>query len=292
MRESPIRAALLAATALLSACSQRDEPRQTSESVAVDIAQDRAAPPAAERSGLRVPGISPQAAPGVAFSYRYRFVLPDEAIAGVQEQHAAACEKLGPNQCRITGMRYTLLDEDEVRAVLDFKLSPELARQFGKDGITAVEKARGKLVDAAIEGEDVGSQISASQQRSAGLKAELTRIEQRLAAGGLGDSERVELQQQAERLRQQMAGEQGGRAEGEERLASTPMHFDYTGDAGFTLGGNPFGDAAHSAWASFVTMISFVLLAVGVSLPWLGLLALVIYLLRRWRRRRNSAPAA
>jgi hypothetical protein len=288
MRKSFLCAALLATTSL-AACSRHDEPRQTNESVAVDVAQDRAGAPAAAPPAMRVPGISPNAAPGVAFSYRYAFVLPDEAIAGVQGQHAAACEKLGPTQCRIIGMHYRLIAEDRVEAALQFKLAPELARQFGKDGIAAVEKARGKLVDAAIEGEDVGTQITDSQSRSAELKAELARIEARLAAGGIGDEERTELQQQAARLRQQLAGEQGMRTEGEQRLANTPMTYNYSGDAGFTLGGDPFGDAVHSAWGSFVTMISFVLLAIGVSLPWLALVALVVWLVRRWARRRKAA---
>jgi len=287
MRKSLVLTSLLATTLLASGCSQE---RGRNESITTaDIREERSADAAAPPA-MRVPGISPHAAPGVAFSYRYAFVLPDDAIAAVQEAHAATCEKLGPTQCRITGMRYTLVDEDEVRASLDFKLSPELARQFGKDGIAAVEKAKGKLVDAAIEGQDVGTEISDSQGRSAAMRAELARIEQRLAAGGLGDSERTELQQQAARLRQQLASEQATRSDGEQRLANTPMRFDYSGNAGFTLGGDPFGDAVRSGWGSLVTMISFVLLAGLVSLPWIGLIALVVWLLRRWFRRRRSRP--
>jgi Domain of unknown function (DUF4349) len=286
---------LLATTALIAACSQ-----QTSESspatapvTSADVREE--AESAGGAPSMRAPGISPRSAPGVAFSYRYAFVLPDEAIAGVQESHASACEKLGPTQCRITGMRYTLVDEDRVQARLDFKLSPELARGFGKDGIAAVEKASGKLVDAAIEGEDVATQITISQASSAEAQAELKRIEARLAAGGLGESERTELQQQAARLRGQLSGERTARSEGEARLANTPMTYTYAGDAGFSLGGNPFGDAARSGWGSFVTMASFLLLATGVLLPWLLLAGLGWWAWRRWgpvRRPRSVVPAA
>ena len=59
------------------------------------------------------PGIAPSAAPGVAFNYRYAFRLPGERISAVQEQHAAACEKLGLDRCRITGMRYRLVNDDD-----------------------------------------------------------------------------------------------------------------------------------------------------------------------------------
>lgn len=296
MRNEPSCRALLAATLLASTflavgCS-RNESSVPTRSESMDVAEERSVAAGAP-AAVRVPGISPAAAPGVAFSYRYAFVLPDTAITGVQEAHAAACEKLGPTQCRITGMRYSLVDEDRVRASLEFKLAPALARQFGKDGIAAVEKAEGKLVDAAIEGEDVGTRIDDSQGRSAGLRAELARIEARLASGGLGDAERTELQQQADRIRQQLAGEQAMRTEGEARLANTPMRFDYSGSAGFTLGGDPLGDAAHSGWTSLVTMVSFVLLALGVLLPWAALAGLVVWLVRRWLRgRKPSGPVA
>jgi hypothetical protein len=278
-------AALLFSTALLSACSsQHSEESQQSggpQITTVETSEDQAAAPAMN-AVPRMPDIAPNAAPGVAFNYRYAFVLADDSIAAVQEQHAGTCEKLGPTRCRITGMHYSLIDEDQVRASLDFKLAPELARRFGKEGIAAVENAEGKLVDAAIEGEDVGAGITDSQRRSVDLEGDLKRIEARLGTGGLGDSERAELQLQAQTLRDQIAGEKNLRSAGEEQLANTPMTFTYAGSQGFTLGGDPFGDAMHTAWASMLTMLSFVLLGLGVALPWLVLALLLVVL---WRSR-------
>ena len=49
-----------------------------------------------------------------------------------QEAHAAMCEKLGIARCRITGMRYGLVNEQDVSASLELKLDPAIARQFGK----------------------------------------------------------------------------------------------------------------------------------------------------------------
>lgn len=271
---------LLLVTAALAGCSKAPD-SQTSTDVREEAASASRADGAAP-AAMAPPEIGPQAAPGVAFNYRYAFVLPSKSISAVQEQHAAACEKLGLARCRITGMRYSLIDEDSVSAQLTFKLDPALARAFGKEGIAAVEKASGKLVDAAITGEDVGTQISASQRRSADARGELARIEARLGQSGLGDEERAELTRQAAALRQQLDAERDTRVAGEEQLANTPMTYDYTGDESFSLGGNPVGDAAEGAWNSLVTMIAFVLMALGVGLPWLVLVALVLML---WRSR-------
>lgn len=285
------------ACTLLAACSKPSDNREGAQVNDMRAAAPRTAREAAVSGGMAPPGISPHAAPGVAFNYAYSFVLPSKAISAVQEQHAAACEKLGIARCRITGMRYSLSGEDSVSALLTFKLDPALARAFGKEGIAAVENAKGKLVDAAITGEDVGTQITASQRRSADAQAELSRIEARLAAGGIADRERAELTAQAARLRELLAGERDTRSAGEEQLADTPMTYDYTGDESFTLGGNPVGDAAQGAWDSLITMIAFVLMAIGVALPWLALLAVVLMLWRSsaglWLRSKlRGRPAA
>jgi hypothetical protein len=248
----------------------------------VDIAEENSAAAPA----MAPPGIDVTAAPGVAFDYRYAFVLPDSAISAVQEQHASACEKLGPARCRITGMRYTLVDEDEVRAQLQFKLDPALARNFGKEGIAAVAKAKGRLVDAAIEGRDVGSAIGQSQRRSQQNAGEVERIERRLAESGLSDAEKVELRGQIERLRLQQTREQQVRDEGEEMLANTPMTFNYAGRKGFSLGDDPVGDAWTTSQSSFTTMVSVILIALGALLPWALLIGVVVWLWRKTPLRR------
>jgi len=269
---------------LLAGCSkaehEADEAADASNYTAErSAARDEAAAPAAG-SAMRAPGIDVTAAPGVAFNYRYAFVLPDKSISAVQELHASACEKLGPMRCRITGMRYSLVDEDEVRGELEFKLDPTLARNFGKEGIAAVEKADGTLIDAAIEGRDVATGIGQSQRRSQQNAGELARIEARLAAGGLGDAERARLTEQAGRLRQQQAQEQATRDEGEAMLADTPMTFTYRGNRGYAIGGDSIGEAWDATRSSFATMVSFILMLVGTLLPWAILVLLLVAL---WR---------
>jgi Domain of unknown function (DUF4349) len=292
---------LVSLSLLLASCSSNEQASKE-RTRSFDVAEESADSSASMKAA---PGVSPSAAPGVAFNYRYAFRVPDAKISAVQEQHAAACETLGLSRCRISGMQYTLEDEDTVNASLAFKLDPLIARKFGKDAIASVEKAEGILVDSAIEGVDVGSNITASQRRSSDLGAELNRIEARLKAGGLGDRERTELQEQSARMREQLDGERDTRREGEASLATTPMEITYRGGEGMPGfdSGNPFAKAAKSAVASAATMIGFVLLAVGVLLPWALLLFGLVFLwrspilrgVRSWWNKNtplNDAPAS
>src|SRR3990167_5581569 len=240
------------------------------------------APDAAPPLEMRSPNISITSAPGVAFNYSYAARLDDSRRAKGQEDQAAACEALGTNRCRIAGMSYRLVRENEVEAQLLFKLDPAIARKFGRDALASVEKAEGVLAATRISGEDVGTQISDSQRRSADLNSEITRLETRLRQGGLGDRERAELQQQVAGMRRQIDGERDARRTGETMLATTPMQFDYVGTGGLPgIGyGNPFSDALNMLVHSGGVMLSFILVVGAAVLPWAALFALLLII---WR---------
>ena len=246
---------------------------------------DRASPDlkTGEVSGSRsAPDIGPSAAPGVAFNYKYDFLLADEAISGVQEAHAAACERLGMSRCRITGLNYTIGDNDTVSASLDVKLSPEIARTFGKEATGTVAKAGGRLSHTEFAGEDTAPTTEAATVTKADVEQRIADIEKRLAMTGAKDVERAQLQAQLADLRQQASGAKSTLSDQRAKLASTPMSFQYYGKGGISgfAGHNPVIDAGRSFVASVVAMITIVLQFLAYVLPWVLLLSLLVIL---WR---------
>ena len=273
---------------LLSACSAEKEEVAASST---DSALESAAAPrtnAAEKAG---PGINGAVAPGVAFTYAYAFSLPTKAISTVQQEHAAACLKLGASRCRVTGVSYEQPREDEASGRLDFLLAPDIAHAFANEGIAAVEEAEGKLQNASVNGENAGDAIKLSQQNSAAVEAEIARIELRLKASGLTKDERIELQQQIAGLREQLRGGAADRKVKEASIATTPVTFTYASE-GLVGGGNTFGRAAKASWGSFETALGFVTLIAGLALPWLLLLGLVVLAWRGFRKSRVSQITA
>lgn len=277
--------------AALIACSQGEPDRARGESPAMQAeTADLAAPP----------GIAVTSAPGVAFSYRYAFTLPAERVSAAQETHAQACEKLGVARCRITGMRYSLIGENRVEAMLSFKLDPTLARQFGKEGIAAIEKAEGTLVDAEITGTDAGAAIDRSTGDGARAQDELRRIDRELARQGLRPAERAELQRQRADIAQRIEAARADVADQRESLANTPMVFDYrSGRAirGFDASA-PLTSAVDTAVASIQATLAILLGAIALLGPPALVIALLwfgwIQLRRRLPERRKPpvAPSA
>ena len=271
---------LLLATA---ACGQRDEagyaPGSQGNMATFDV-EDAPSDASASRAP-RPPGVAPTAAPGVAFNYRYAFRLPAENIGRIQEEHAQACEKLGVERCRITTMNYRDDGDRHVEAQLGFKLDPALARAFGRDGISAVTRAQGELLQAAITGTDVGSEIAAATRVQAQQADEIRRIEQQLARPGLSSAERVELQQQLQALRDSIRAGQSEQTGRRQLLANTPVTFDYkAGKTGSRLERGVADALDNFAGAAITALIVLVTL-----LPWLVLL-LLLWLLWRWLNRR------
>jgi hypothetical protein len=290
----PIPAVILTASlALLAGCSQAPSDKEEASAGSMTQEVAPAAPGAADAAGAErsneAPGLTTTAAPGVAFAYSYAFSLPGDAISDVQHRHAAACEELGAQRCQVTGMVFHQDDAGSVSARLDFLVAPEIAHRFGKEALDTVRAAEGELANAEVTGDDVGSQIDASQVRSAGLEAELARIEKRLASAGLSTQERTALAARADELRSSLRGEQVSRVEGEKRLATTPMSFAYASKGLFASSEDPLGNAASSSLDSMEQMLAVLLTLAGLVLPWLLLAGLLVL---AWKGLRRNAPSA
>jgi hypothetical protein len=275
---------------LAAGCSQESPdrssqpPRDMNAFESADSAAERAPGP---------PGIGPTAAPGVAFNYRYAFRLPAKRVGEVQEQHALACEKLGVDRCRITGMLYRLVNDRDIEAMLAFKLDPAIARQFGKQGIETVTRAEGMLTESQIDGEDAGSEIAAATRTDAQLSEDLRKVEAQLARSGLRSAERAELQAQAEQLRQSIRATRTTRAERQESLARTPIIFRYgSGDLapGFDTG-SPIGKALRQSGDNFAGAFAAMIVLLVYLLPWALMAGFVWLAWRRLRGRLGAGPA-
>lgn len=184
------------------------------------------------------PDIAVSAAPGVAFAYQYRFALAADRIAAVQERHAAACEALGLDKCRITGLSFQRRGSDSVSASLDLALAPDLARGFGKDATAAVEAAKGKLAAMTIDAVDRNGALERSSADGEAARTERARLEAEAARTDTTPQARADLRN---RIATQDALIRQARTQGDDvrtQLARTPMQIIYSTDGflpGFSL---------------------------------------------------------
>lgn len=271
-------AALLAATALvLCSCSENDRRSRGSQGTEES---DTGSPP----------NIAPSAAPGVAFNYNYEFSLPDDRIAASQEAQATACENLSLARCRITGMSYSVDQNEQVTAELDLKLDPTIARQFGKSAQQNVVANDGKLVRLDIGSADEGQAVEQATKQKNDVSAQIAQLQQELAKTKPGTNARANLMSQIEELQGQASQQAHAIETSQAALATTPMAFHYYGRGGVPgFRGNP----VREAWITFATtvewLVGMLLQALAVLIPVALLVALIIAL---WRTRPMRAVRA
>ncbi|GAA0669076.1 hypothetical protein FHT00_000399 [Sphingomonas insulae] len=225
---------------------------------------------------------------GLAFTYAYNLTLPARAIDELQEAHAAACEALGPQRCRITGITYDVDRAGDVSASLSANVAAPLARRFGRDAVTAAERAGATLTGAHIGGTEAALEESAAAGQSVDAQTDLARIDRELARSDLPAAERTELQaQRAGRLADQRTAA-AARSGARDSIVTAPVSFNYaTGrGSGFANQLRDSGDTAlNSAAATFGAAIWLV---AALGPPFLALLVVIllwIYFARPlWRR--------
>lgn len=298
-----MRRAIFVSILLLSACSAEREQEASDRTYDVQEApapsmvapppMAPATPPGIARTAdvapqdAAGPNINVSAAPGVAFNYRYAYRLPNSRISAAQEAHAAMCEKLGVTRCRITGMRYSVVNERDVSASLELKLDPAIARGFGKDATKIITDAEGMLVDQEISGVDVATSIERANRGRAEMEDELERVNRELARSGLSNAVRDRLLSEAASLRSQIRALGEQKSADEESLAKTPMAFYY--GSGKTIPGfdepAPIRDAFARAAYNFMSAIGFLIIAIATLLPWILLIAAGVWAYRRYRPR-------
>lgn len=280
---------------LLAGCSQAAS--ESDVAAAADVAAEGAATAAGEAQSAAaeavgdsgaaaITGADPAVAPGVAFAYHFNFKLPDDKVSLAQDAHIAACARLGRTKCQVTNLAYEKQEDGPVNGRITFLLDPASARGFTRDAVDAVQRQDGELVDSQVGGEELATGITDSQAQSARMGGDLSRIEARLRQPGLSNGERAQLQQQAERLRGDMSNEERGRQAGEQRLASTPVEFVYSGNTGITGldSSRPFASALSASSSSFGTAAAMVMMVIGYALPWVLMLGGVVLLWRFVRR--------
>ena len=235
-RSLPLLALLLATTA---ACSQagndpprprRSRPSRTAQCVRLRIRR-RSRPSCPRRAAGRAARPARMSARTWRPASPSTIAIPSASrptgVAEMQQEHAAALRPATAARCRITGMDYRAANEDDVEAMLSFLVDPAIAGQFGRESVRAVNAADGELTESEVSGTDVGTALKTNAGNLEELRAELARIEARLAARGLRWRERASLEDQRQSLRQQIADLRATAGAQEQALATTPMLFRY-----------------------------------------------------------------
>lgn len=227
----------------------------------------------------------PTTEPQIAYSYTYGYRLGSGEIDAVQAKHVALCDKLGRLRCRIATMQKSSVDGEFSNATLQLMVDAKIARAFGGELDKAVSDAGGETSDRGIQAEDLSKQMIDTQARINAKQALADRLLTLIKTGGGKVGDLVEAERAFAEAQEELDAARSNMAEMQGRVALSKVEISYTSrnaSGGFL---RPVREAFSEGGRAMGTSIGALVTFVIVVIPWVALLAVLLWIKRRmgWR---------
>ncbi|WP_323799587.1 DUF4349 domain-containing protein [Parasphingorhabdus sp.] len=226
----------------------------------------------------------PVSKPQIAYSYEFGYRVSAGQIPDVQKQHASYCEKQGPSVCRVINLRRSGDEANYAYAMLHLEVAAPKAKSFGTSLTDMVKQAGGYEASTSIEGEDLSKQIVDTEARLRSRELLAKRLTELLRTRNGSVEELVQAERAVTEVNEEIDKARSWLAEMRGRIAFSKVIVNYESNA---PGAGSFTAPIRTAWNNISSMlgssIGALITILTVTLPWILLLSLVIYLRRRFK---------
>ncbi len=294
--------------AVLASCAEESNHSVTESITTMDIAEEEPAPPPPNQPGIVDESSAKSAVPGrneikislprIAYTYEYGYRLGSDEIGDVQSKHADLCEKKGPQLCRIINMTQSGGEGDYGTGMLEMQVAAAQARSFGTELSKIVSDGGGDTVNSNVTGEDLSKQIVDTEARLRARTLLRDRLMEVLRSRKGTVAELVQAERGVAQVNEEIDQASSWLAEMKGRVAFSKVTVNYM--TGSPSGGGfiePIRDGFGSFGAILGATIGAMITFIAFTLPWLLLIALGIWLWRRFGpawpfRKKDTEPPA
>lgn len=287
---------IVAATLVLAGCGR-------AENMVTPTAQRMVAYDVAEpEEQMRSPAPNSPAAALIAYTYSLTYRLADTAVAPLQIRHTALCTSLGPTRCRVVTSSLRSGDQADGGAArfaggeTKFLVDARIARAFIAKLDEATTGAGGTVADRQVDSEDVTKQVVDTDARVRAKQALADRLMKLIGSANAKVGDLVEAERAFAQTQEELDAARSLQAALRQRVAMSEVSVGYTSTAAENSWGE-VGERIASAGGTLAASVATLITFVVAALPWILLLALLIWIARRrgWRlrwpwRRREEPP--
>lgn len=239
-----------------------------------------AAPAEGSASATEIPVSQPQ----IAYSYDYGFRLPSAEIPKAQQQHISLCNQMPANGCRVLNMSNSGGEGDYANGRLHLEVTAPKARVFGEQLAEAVDQNGGSQISSSIQGEDLSKKIVDTEARLRSRVLLSQRLTELLRTRKGTVAELVEAERAVTDVNEEIDQARSWLKEMRGRVAYSTVMVNYQsgapGSGGFM---RPIREAFGGIASTLGYSVAAAVTLIAVTLPWILLLALGIYLRRRFK---------
>lgn len=278
---------------LAASCGQRSSEAPSAPKLATvgpaSAGRAEAPPPAAPAAVAQsVASLANVALPQIAYAYDFTLELPAKAVISLFERHRRACEAAGPARCQIVAAETERVGGTDTSATLSLRAEAGWLAGFRAQLATDAAGASGAVTRSKTTSEDLGRDISDTAARVRALTTLQGRLEALLATRQGKLSDLLETERELARVGGDLDATRSALADMRGRVTLPKATVVYQPDslvvASAGRGGGFGGQLYDIATGSLMALISLL----AAALPWLVVGGPLVWLLRRWWRRRRA----
>lgn len=239
---------------------------------------------------------APVQGPQIAYSYELSYLLGDAQLADVQAKQVALCTGLGAAKCQVAKTSISNSGRGagasgETKLLVDARI----AIPFQKKLDEVATAAGGEVSDRSTTAEDITKQVIDTDARVRAKQILADRLTKLLAESNGKVADLVAAEQAYATTQEELDAARSLQASLRQRVAMSDIAIGYTTRESNSMWApvrRSFGAAGDSFGGSIGALVTFIVIA----LPWIVMLSLLIWVLRRigWRwpfRRRARGMA-
>lgn len=231
--------------------------------------------------------------PQLAYVYKYALAAPPDAVRGLVSRHEQVCWAAGPTVCQVTGSTVSEDGPDKVSATLTLRARPEWLRVFRQGLESDTKAAGGRMVQTDTSSDDLSRQLVDTEAHLKARTVLRDRLQETLRTkpGKVGDF--FALEQQLSDVQAEIDAARSQLAVMRTRVATSELRIDYRSEGVLAPRGTlaPVAQAASDVVGIFVFTLAFLIRALAVIAPVVGLGGLAWWLMRTARRKKPEAKA-
>lgn len=219
----------------------------------------------------------------IAYSYDYGFRLPTSEIPKAQQTHVELCERQGPQICRILNMESSGGEGDYASGMLHIEVAAAKARKFGEQLAKTVNDKDGKQISASISGEDLSKQIVDTEARLRSRELLSVRLTDLLRTRKGTVAELVAAERAVTQVNEEIDQARSWLREMRGRVAFSKIVINY--ESGSPVSGGfwrPIRESFNGIASTLGFTIGAAMTLVAFILPWLLIVAVAVYVWRRF----------
>ena len=229
----------------------------------------------------------------MAYTYRFTFAVPAKKLEAVSDQALKDCRNAGISKCQIVTSSINTYNEDNVRASIKLRVAPDWFEEYRTGLLANTNEAGGKVLNSTTSAEDLTIQISDSGAKLNALKTLRTRLMSLLEKQGSTVKDLVEVEKELARVQGQIEAGTGRLRVLKTRVSMSEVYLDYQAKSvaasrsKFSAIGYAFNDFIETVSGGIASVIYFI----AYTLPWLIFILPILWLFRKWWRKRKKQKA-